>query len=125
MTLKNKLGNAAEKRQSGLIKKYLSYSPPSLFIKDKTNEEGHKLEMQLIGKSYDGDRITYALEPPILKGMVIDPLTGKIIWTRQYFKRGEYKITASVSSSSGLKTTKTFNFTIHNGRMPPKASVPR
>lgn len=70
------------------------------------------MELQLIGSDPDGDRLTYALDPPVLEGMTINSETGRIIWKPQKKEKGVYKFTASVSDSDGGKFVRTFEIEI-------------
>ncbi len=88
-------------------------SAPSLEMKEARQKLTDIIEIQLIGKDPDGDKLTYSLEPPLLEGMTIDKETGKIIWKPQGKEKGVYKFTASASDPDGGKITTTFELKIH------------
>jgi len=89
-------------------------SPPSLEISEmpKNVKLGDVMEFQLLGTDPDGDKLTYALEPPVLEGMTIDKDTGKIIWKPQKREKGIHKFSASASDPDGGKYIRTFELEI-------------
>jgi hypothetical protein len=89
-------------------------SPPSLEIVEmpKNVKLGDVMEFQLIGSDPDGDKLTYALEPPVIEGMTINKDTGKIIWKPHKREKGIHKFSASASDPDGGKYIRTFELEI-------------
>ena len=84
--------------------------PPSLDMKIVTSQirMGLPIEIQLTGAAPDGDKVVYALTPPLLEGMTIDGNTGKISWKPQRVSKGKLKFGAAATDSDGNKTIKVF-----------------
>ncbi len=89
-------------------------SPPSLDYKEipLNTKLTDAIELQLSANDPDGDILTYALEPPILDGMMINSKTGLIIWKPQKKEKGIYKFTASAADSDGGKAVRTFELQV-------------
>lgn len=89
-------------------------SPPSLDMKEipQNTKLADVIELQLTGTDPDGDKLTYALEDPLLAGMTINSETGKIIWKPQKKEKGLYRFKASASDSDGGKIVRTFELEI-------------
>jgi len=87
-------------------------APPDLSLNASVIHKDGSYELQLNGEDPDGDVISYALEDPALQGMTVEKSTGKIIWSPSSAKIGTYQFRASVADSSGMRTAKTFQFTL-------------
>lgn len=89
-------------------------APPSLELKEMSQKLNKIIELQLISVDPDGDKVTFSLEEPLLEGMIINKETGKITWKIEKKEKKTYKFRASATDVDGAKTTKTFEFSIHN-----------
>lgn len=87
-------------------------APPTLEMKELKQKLHGAVAFQLVGSDPDGDRITYALEEPVLEGMTIDRETGALSWKPLKKEKGDYSFTASATDPDGVKTVRTFRFTI-------------
>ncbi len=84
--------------------------PPALALKIITDSlrPGEPVELQLLGKAPDEDRVVYSLVPPFLEGMTLDDNTGKILWKPERILPGRLQFGASCADSDGNKTVRVF-----------------
>ncbi|GER92311.1 hypothetical protein A45J_2666 [hot springs metagenome] len=87
-------------------------APPSLDLIETKQKLNNTIELQLVSKDPDNDKVTFSLEEPVIKGMSIDKETGKIIYKPEKKEKGTYKFRASATDIDGAKITKTFEFKI-------------
>jgi PKD repeat protein len=96
--------------------------PPKLDkIKDKTIDEGQKLEFTISAADPDNDNLYYSAtydtpEPP--KGASFDAATRTFIWTPSYTQAGTYKVMFTVSDGE-LSDSETITITVNNVNRPP------
>ncbi|HMK43181.1 MAG TPA: Ig domain-containing protein [Dissulfurispiraceae bacterium] len=86
-------------------------TPPTLQLAENRQKLDGPVKMQLIGKSDDGDEISYALKEP-LEGMTVDAKTGVITWNPDKRNPGTYSFSASAQTSDGASTTQKFTFSV-------------
>jgi hypothetical protein len=87
-------------------------APPSLQLREIKQKLSNTVELQLVSKDPDGDKVMFSLEEPFLEGMTIDKETGKIIWKLKKKEEGTYKFGASATDIDGIKVIKVFEFKI-------------
>lgn len=87
-------------------------APPSLELIETKQKLNNTIELQLVSKDPDNDKVTFSFEEPYLEGMTIDKETGKITWKPKEKKKGIYKFRASATDTDGAKIIKTFEFKI-------------
>jgi hypothetical protein len=87
-------------------------SAPSLDLKVLSTHTKDFVDMQLLGSDPDGDKLTYALEPPIPEGMSVNADDGKIRWKMPAGYRGQMKFQASAKDGDGAKITKSFEISV-------------
>ncbi len=88
-------------------------TPPSLDMRIVNNriKKSEPIEIQLISKDYDGDRVTFSLEDSP-SGMTIDSATGRIIYKPNSEGIQSVSFKASAMDSQGAKTSGTFHIQI-------------
>lgn len=101
---------AGHARESGYL--YIQSAPPSLELKETKQKADESIELQLVGSDPDGDKITFALEEPLLEGMSIEKETGRIVWKPQKREKGAYTFKASATDTDGVKAIKLFQFAL-------------
>lgn len=84
--------------------------PPTLEMNvlSSSLKRGAPFEIQLKGQGSEGEKLSYALEEPLLEGMTINKDSGKIVWMAE--KPGAYKFGASVTDTDGNKVVKVFEY---------------
>lgn len=87
-------------------------SPPTLEMNASSRKANGDIEFQMISKDPDGDKLTFALEPPLLEGMAIDKDSGKVVYKINKKEKGTYNFRVSVADPDGMKVSKTFSFSI-------------
>ncbi|MBF0329502.1 MAG: hypothetical protein HQL10_10120 [Nitrospirae bacterium] len=87
-------------------------SLPTLEMSASSQKANGDVEFQMIGKDPDGDKLTFALEQPLLEGMTIDKDTGKLVYKNTKKEKGTYNFRVSVADPDGMKVSKTFSFSI-------------
>jgi hypothetical protein len=86
---------------------------PVLSLKPFNGILGQSVELQLAVLNPDGGKIVYALEDPRIDGMTIDKDSGKITWKSSKAEKGVFKFGASATGMDGARTTRVFEFSIH------------
>ena len=94
----------------------VNLSPNIIDIEDITIIAGTTLELQITAKDSDSpeNELTYSLtQAPV--GMVIEPVTGRIIWIPSNSNIGSHTVVVSVNDNTGNTNstdTETFNITV-------------
>lgn len=83
-----------------------------LEIKPPAGPAGGPGELQLVSVAPDSEKVAFNLEPPLLPGMTVDTLSGKITWLRQAGRKGTFRFGAAVADDNGTKVTKIFDVTV-------------
>ncbi|MEW6740471.1 MAG: Ig domain-containing protein [Nitrospirota bacterium] len=83
-------------------------APPSLELRETKQKLNNTIELQLVSKDPDNDKVTFSLEEPYPEGITINKETGKITWKPKEKEKRIYKFRASATDIDGVKTTKTF-----------------
>jgi hypothetical protein len=87
-------------------------APPSLELRETKQKLNNTIELQLVSKDPDNDKVTFSLEEPYPEGITINKETGKITWKPEKKEKRTYKFRASATDIDGVKTTKTFEFIV-------------
>jgi hypothetical protein len=87
---------------------------PSLDLKTgrQAKKAGEAFDFQLTSLHPDSDHVTFSLEAPMVPGMSIDNLSGKITWIIQPNQRGTISFGAAVEDTDKTKVKKTFEITL-------------
>jgi hypothetical protein len=78
-------------------------------VPPKTRKAAEPLELQLVSFHPDSDSITFSLEAPLVPGMSVDSLTGKITWIVAPNQKGTIRFGAAVEDADNTKVTKIFD----------------
>jgi len=70
------------------------------------------IEVQLVSAAPDSEQVAFSLESPLVPGMTIDKLTGKIAWLRKPDQQGTFRFGAAVEDENRAKVTKIFEITV-------------
>jgi len=81
-------------------------------IRSPSSKVGAPIEMQLLSVAPDSAAVTFALEPPHLPGMTLDPVSGKISWSRPLDQKGPFRFGASVTDDNGTRVARVFEIDV-------------
>jgi len=98
---------------------------PSLDLRTKQASVavGELFECRLVSEHPDGETVTFSLEEPKLKGMILNTKTGWIRWRVPSIQKETLQFGASVVDSLGNKTTKMFAIEITPDSASPAADT--
>lgn len=77
-----------------------------------SSKVGAPIELQLLSAAPDSAAVTFALDPPLLPGMVLDRPSGKISWNRPPDLKGPFRFGASVTDDSGTRVARVFEIDV-------------
>lgn len=89
-------------------------APPTLELKEKKQKLGDVIEFQLAAADPDNDKVTFALEEPLMEGMTIDKETGLVSLKLKNREKGMFRFRASATDTDSAKVAKTFEFAVES-----------
>ncbi|MBA4396713.1 MAG: hypothetical protein C0394_04935 [Syntrophus sp. (in: bacteria)] len=95
--------------------------PPTLDMKmpGQTRKASEPLEVQLVSVHPDSERVVFSLEAPIVPGMSIDAVSGKITWVIQPNQEGTIRFGAAVEDADQTRRTRIFDITLEKSFVAP------
>jgi hypothetical protein len=115
----NGAGAPAFTEETIAVKAHIANQSPILApIGNRTATEGQLFQLQLQATDADGDRLTYSASN-LPSGATLDPATGLVQWTPNFFQSGTYDNIGFTVSDGNKSQTETISITVANTNRAP------